>query len=204
MAIPEPFRPTTLQREVAHPLIVDFMNWPSVRDQMILHMNDLDLDFLCRQIHLNAVIDVPSLKVSVKIQSVLDHLLISQGEKSSESYQRSYLQDPSWTFLRLLPGSPYFAMGIDPIDAFLENEISSRVLNHEPRSNSSEDHLESAFENLTKVSFVTSAECPITPQAKLGLNNIPPCLKLHQFDQWRISREFARRYPFLNWSSGRF
>lgn len=184
---------------------MDFMNWPAIRDQMILQMEHLDLDFMCRQIHLNAVVDVPSLGASVRVYSVLRYVAVPQDEYSTTTQTTSYLQDPSWTFLEFTPDSPYFGMTADPIDAYIEGEISSRILHHGVRFNSPGQELRSLngnFADVRESSVETRAELPNSFDLSARGHDILRFLRLHQFESWRVSREFARKYPFLDWSSG--
>lgn len=49
MNIPEEFRPAALQvMSFDHPIATDFINWPSIRDQLIFKAGKYDLD---RMVH---------------------------------------------------------------------------------------------------------------------------------------------------------
>ncbi|KAH4284879.1 hypothetical protein HBH70_095930 [Parastagonospora nodorum] len=66
--IPEPFRPTPLQRNLAHSSVIDMLNWAHLRDRLILLSNQdrtLDIDQAVRDILLHTVFEVPHLNLSL-------------------------------------------------------------------------------------------------------------------------------------------
>ncbi|KAI9743697.1 MAG: hypothetical protein M1818_003013 [Claussenomyces sp. TS43310] len=68
IAIPEPFRPTPLQMmTMNHPNVIDFVNWPSIRDQLIFKLGTFDLDKMIADIVLNTVIEIPQFQVAVNV-----------------------------------------------------------------------------------------------------------------------------------------
>ncbi|CAH0025041.1 unnamed protein product [Clonostachys rhizophaga] len=56
LGVPEPFEPTPLQYSLMnYPVIIDFIPWASIRDQLILSRHSLDLDVS----HLTAQVSIP-------------------------------------------------------------------------------------------------------------------------------------------------
>lgn len=69
--IPAPFCPTPLQYTTQdHSLVIDFVNWPSIRDQLILHRGEYDLDALIEDIVKGTVIDMPSVGSSFNVRDL--------------------------------------------------------------------------------------------------------------------------------------
>lgn len=68
MNVPEPFRPTPLQyMSFDHPIAIDFINWPSIRDQLIFKAGTYDLPKMIDDIVSNTVIDIPQFRASINI-----------------------------------------------------------------------------------------------------------------------------------------
>ncbi|KAJ5949901.1 hypothetical protein N7454_001485 [Penicillium verhagenii] len=70
LAIPDPFRPTPLQLNTDYPICIDFLNWPTIRDQLIMQKDDGDFTLLMRDIVMNTVIEFPALNASVNIHDL--------------------------------------------------------------------------------------------------------------------------------------
>ncbi|KAK7204238.1 hypothetical protein BZA70DRAFT_268638 [Myxozyma melibiosi] len=67
-AIPEPFCPTAVQfLSPRHSLLIDFIDWGTIRDQLILRAGTYDLDTTLRELFLNTVVEIDSLKVAINI-----------------------------------------------------------------------------------------------------------------------------------------
>jgi len=64
----EPFRPTPLQyRTTDYPIAIDFINWPSVRNQLIIELGSYDLD----QVVADIVSDtVPEMRAAINIHDM--------------------------------------------------------------------------------------------------------------------------------------
>jgi hypothetical protein len=118
-AIPEPFRPTPLQfNSLEHPMAIDFIPSPSIRDQLILKANDCDLDQVIQDILLHTVVELPQYRVALATLDVYVQSMLPK-DKSHESESRAILA-PSWSF------SQYNANQVDEI---LVHEVSWRMKN---------------------------------------------------------------------------
>jgi len=68
LAIMEPFQPTPLQYMTTdYPIVIDFINWPSIRDQLIFKLGSYDLDQVVADIVANTVIEIPEMRVAINI-----------------------------------------------------------------------------------------------------------------------------------------
>lgn len=69
LLVPEPFKPTPLQymRNCNYPLAIDFVNWPSIRDQLIFKAGSYDIDQVVADIVANTVIEIPERRVAINI-----------------------------------------------------------------------------------------------------------------------------------------
>ncbi|EDU48657.1 conserved hypothetical protein [Pyrenophora tritici-repentis Pt-1C-BFP] len=79
--IPEPFRPTPLQRNPTHSAVIDMLNWPHLRDRFIMLAKKdrtLNIDQAVRDILFHTVFEVPHLNLSF---STLDAYYNTIGHK---------------------------------------------------------------------------------------------------------------------------
>jgi hypothetical protein len=68
MAIMEPFRPTPLQfMTTDYPHVIDFINWPTIRDQLIFKLGTYDLDRVIADIVANTVVEIPEMNAAINI-----------------------------------------------------------------------------------------------------------------------------------------
>lgn len=68
LAITKPFSPTPLQYTTPdYPIVIDFINWPTIRDQLIIKLGSYDLDQLIIDIVANTVIELPEARAAVNI-----------------------------------------------------------------------------------------------------------------------------------------
>lgn len=71
MNIPEPFRPTPLQfMSFDHSCAIDFVNWPTIRDQLIFKAGKYDLDKIIVDMISNTVIEVPQFRAAINIHDI--------------------------------------------------------------------------------------------------------------------------------------
>lgn len=65
-AIPEPFSPTPLQlMNTNYPISIDWLNWPSIRDQCIFKAGSFDLSRLCAEIVANTVVEISEFRTAI-------------------------------------------------------------------------------------------------------------------------------------------
>jgi hypothetical protein len=70
MAIMEPFRPTPLQfKTTDYPHVIDFINWPAIRDQLIFKLGTYDLDRVIADIVANTVIEIQEMNAAINIHN---------------------------------------------------------------------------------------------------------------------------------------
>lgn len=70
-AIPEPFRPTSLQRRTTdYSIAIDSIPWSTIRDQLIMKAGWYDHERTVKDLLLNSVIEIPTLGVAVNIHEI--------------------------------------------------------------------------------------------------------------------------------------
>ncbi|KAI9150874.1 Acetyl-coenzyme A transferase nodX [Paramyrothecium foliicola] len=180
--VPSPFRPTTLQsRSPQHPLVFDIFNWPDIRDQLVLDEQSVtDADALTRDLLLHSVIEQPQLGVAVNVVEAV------QGSDNAFA-QKNFLTDPSWILFEVDPESQRthgnIPAGCDPVEAALIVEIIRDIQAH---SNQTSAETEPFLCN-------PLSRAPDAPKMPLpGLNDL---------GQWKLSKQFAEKYPWLDCSS---
>lgn len=190
LAIPEPFRATPLQySSLDYPVIIDFITWPSIRDQMILHQSTLDIDKLCRDLTVETVIEIPHWQVSLCVYDFVHHTMSAPQEVQATGQGRSCLDNPDWTFVQMSVESQ-FSMSLDPVVDQLLDEIAARV-----RSNTNESR------PLCRFPEKRSAQ----NKSQLGLMDpvLGSPIRINQMDEWKLSKNFARAWPSLDCSAGK-
>ncbi|KAH6972183.1 hypothetical protein BKA56DRAFT_677150 [Ilyonectria sp. MPI-CAGE-AT-0026] len=129
LAIPVPFRPTPLQAATPdHPMVIDFINWPSIRDHMILYSTSLDLDAMSRDIVLNTVIELPRKQVAVNIYELFFTHILPTIRGGQGEVKDSMLHNPEWIYLTVSPNStPASVPTPSPTQEVLAAEIAERM-----------------------------------------------------------------------------
>ncbi|UPL00932.1 hypothetical protein LCI18_011866 [Fusarium solani-melongenae] len=184
--VPAPFRPTPLQsREPTHFWGLDLFNWPELRDQLVLDHELVDLDTLTKDLVLNSVVEQPQRGVAVNVLDIFENQILRRDKSgyAQSGTGRNYLTDASWVLFEVDPEiqSLYGSMA-DPVEEAIIAELDQRMLNEEatPRS-------------CSKGSLPSPESYPGTDVAHfLGIDN---------FLGWKISQEFASKYPFLDCST---
>ncbi|KAF7552865.1 hypothetical protein G7Z17_g4041 [Cylindrodendrum hubeiense] len=190
IAIPEPFRPTPLQDASAfYPIIIDFITWPSIRDQMILHRDSLDLDLLCQELTLHAVIEIPEKEVAIGVYDYVQNAMFMQERQAAADGTSTCLEDLDWTYLHV-PLDLACSMGFDPAEDLIVHELANRVRN---------TNLGQSQSSLSE---------PSNPVSKIGEEKHEQLKQrgishpgIHHMRTWRLSKEFAWKWPLLDCSS---
>ncbi|KAL6408898.1 heavy metal translocating p-type atpase [Ilyonectria robusta] len=191
MAIPEPFRPTPLQdASTSHPIIIDFITWPSIRDQMILHQDSLDLDLLCQELTLHAVIEIPEKEIAVGVYDYVQNAMNVQEKQSASGSAATCLEETNWTYINV-PVDLAFSMGFDPAEDLIVQELTNRVQGA----------------SLTQPDAGTSSK-PADRSSKIGEERHDQIKQrgishpgIYHMRTWKLSKEFAWKWPILDCSS---
>ncbi|KAF3011723.1 hypothetical protein E8E14_010072 [Neopestalotiopsis sp. 37M] len=196
MAIAEPFRPTTLQDKTrTHPIVIDFINWPSIRDQMILLSHKIDLDGMCRDLVLNTVVDIPHRRIAVRVHDILFQHVLPRIQGCGIHGETSMLFNSKWVYLTVHPPNRGTTHGEGtPIEDALAMEIANRI---QRRNNglASMQHASSIF--------------PIPGASGLSTGSVlttllPGMLSnfgIDRIETWKVSQDFARKYPYIDCSA---
>lgn len=198
MAIAEPFRPTTLQdRTPSRPIVIDFINWPSIRDQMILLSHKIDLDGMCRDLVLNTVVDIPQRQIAVSVHDVLFQQVLPRIQGCGVHGEMSMLFNSNWVYLTVHPSNQDTSQSkASPIEDALAMEITNRI---QRRSN--------------EVAGIQDANSILPMPGASGLSTgsvlttlLPGMLSsfgIDRIETWKVSKDFARQYPYMDCSSGK-
>lgn len=194
MAIPEPFRPTPLQdASTSHPIIIDFITWPSIRDQMILHQDSLDLDLLCQELTLHAVIEIPEKEIAVGVYDYVQNAMNVPEKQSASGSAATCLEETNWTYINV-PVDLTFSMGFDPAEDLIVQELTNRVQGA----------------SLTQPDAGTSSK-PADQSSKIGEGRHDQIKQrgishpgIYHMRTWKLSKEFAWKWPILDCSSGKY
>lgn len=203
--VPPPFRPTPLQsHDRSHYIGIDLFSWPDVRDQLMLaEQQCLDWESLTKDLLLHLVFEPPRGVAAVSVLDVfLNHILPSQrlasfgrhgpATQPSEEDARNFLNDPSWVlFTGSIPENGTGRMATtceDPVvQAFVvELEKRMRVLEASPSTSPI---------SISLGTTTTTTRSPLKP------NDVATFLGLDNVVEWKLSKEFAEKYPFLDCSA---
>lgn len=208
LAIPEPFRPTPLQYSRAdHSAVIDMVNWPSIRDQLIIKSMSIDLDSIINDVVLHTVIEDPSRKVCMNVYDVFYNKVWPLYASSELEYQVGGCHD-SRDRISAVDASP------STIDATAEStetdlfrEISLRMKHGSHGYDGSQWPLSQqdlSSSVTTDISFPKTPYIPGTRHniATQQLNNSSALYGLNEMSSWKLSGAFARKYPFLDCSQG--
>ncbi|KAM6527578.1 hypothetical protein FALCPG4_008634 [Fusarium falciforme] len=184
--VPAPFHPTPLQsRQPTHFWGLDLFNWPELRDQLVLDHESVDLDTLTKDLVLNSVVEQPQRGVAVNVLDIFENQILRRDKSgcAQSGNCRNYLTDASWVLFEVGPKmQSVYGSVADPVEEAIIAELDRRMLTEEatPRGYS-------------KSSLPSPESYPGTDVAHfLGIDN---------FVGWKISQEFASKYPFLDCST---
>lgn len=194
LAISEPFRPTPLQCiSPEYPYVIDFINWPSIRHQMLTLARWNDLDTMCRDVVLNTVIEIPQSRAAVNIHDLLfNHIMPKVNGGQAQDGRQSMLHDPSWVYVQVkAPADTSFDMKeTASTDQILLQEIAERM-SRRHLTQQDDHHITAVAQDSLPAAEDESCAAAL---ASFGV---------HDPLQWKLSRHFARKYPYMDCSSGK-
>lgn len=183
-AIPEPFRPTPLQYTTReYPLVIDFINWSSIRDQLILNLGSYDFDALIRDLVLNTVIDVPAFALALNVRDVFMTRVEGQNGLGGNDWSA---RNKTGTYPRT--SNEILADIVE--DMQLRSKDSGNAF---PLNAGMDQYIQGVTENSTDSVITMAVSRPYDLSTLYGLDNLLA---------WKLSKEFAARYPFLDCSAG--
>ncbi|OCK85512.1 hypothetical protein K432DRAFT_421768 [Lepidopterella palustris CBS 459.81] len=197
LAIPEPFKPTHLQRQLPnHPLVFDFIMWPTVRDHLILHSHQFNSDDMIADILLNTVIDVPERDVAVNV------------------YDLYYVDNQEWHNLAVNNGAATCASPNTVLCAHTQSMLKSKTdisedtllrevslrMSKFPSENLADikdpplptDNLDF----LSRSKLQSAANYPSFP-----INELAQQYGINRPGEWKLTKSFSERHPFLQCAS---
>ena len=193
-SVPSPFRPTPLQAKRPHDYwSLDLINWPDIRDQIMLEQNPFDHDALIKDTIIHSVIEQPHLGVALGVMDVFQNH-IQRRDKSrlpEATTARNYLTDPTWTLFELGPeAQALYLAAADPVEEALVSELERRMRDDVGVG----CHSQATFDTFAS---------PAGAQAHRGENEVALFFGLDDMVGWKLSKEFATKYPFLDCSTGK-
>ncbi|KAH9429584.1 hypothetical protein MCOR02_009320 [Pyricularia oryzae] len=190
----EPFRPTPLQQGIGDVPFVDFLNWPEIRDQVILAGDSIDLDTLARDVVMHTVVEMPEQDIAVSV--------FRQHQSRNSSGGRvmaCYLFDPDWVFFEVGRGDPDFVPSApDPVEEAIARELCRRLKS-----------FAKCYAPSISPRVLESSKVAVTQQMsplrlydpKFSIDSIAVQDGLTNAKEWKLSREFSEKYSFLDCSS---
>ena len=175
LAIPEPFRPTPLQyhQGINHSLVIDLINWPTLRDQLIMHSQHDDIDHIVGDIVMNTVIDIDQFQMSLGVLDLFHNKVLPKTDPDSPPETKHYAHTTS-------------IMG--PREAAaqrISREITSRM----------------ATVDVNDVQSMFDGYNPPRRQPKASKHPLAEKIGIDRFLNWKLSQDFCQKYPFLDCSS---
>ncbi|KAF5716801.1 hypothetical protein FGLOB1_2395 [Fusarium globosum] len=176
-SVPLPFRPTPLQsKNPTHFWGIDLFNWPEIRDQLVLEAETTDFDELIKDLVLHSVIEPANHSVAVNVLDIFENQVLRRRQHQ-KSPQRSYFTDPSWTLFEVGPEvGEWYSSEHDIVEEAIFQELDRQI----------------------------NAVAPIIeddPVEESRANDVAKFLGLDDFCEWKLSKEFARKYPKLDCST---
>lgn len=214
--ISEPFQPTSLQYmgHCNYDASIDFINWASIRDQLIYKAGTYDLNQVVADIVANTVIEIPERRVAINIHDTFFTKIFARTAATC-STRYSYLYPPwhasilmsSWLCSDLGVRNNLLDNGISEVwesdfvgqtslswttaDVFSYITKQIGALNVSRKSNSDLTTFDNCHPSLYSHRLTLALAQPLA--TKWGLD------KLYR---WKLSREFAQAYPFLDCTGG--
>ncbi|KAH6989824.1 hypothetical protein BKA56DRAFT_576403 [Ilyonectria sp. MPI-CAGE-AT-0026] len=216
--IPPQFAPTQLQHRqnngtLQHHLLIDFICWPEIRDQVILHTSELDLDMLQRDIVFNTVIEVPRYGLALGVLDLFQNWICARGDRCQEG-PASYLGDRNWVFFTATEEADSLCLGNEVVEKAILQELTSIVHQHstsalEPRTITQPTmDLVCDFATRSSIQDSSSSWKDIFGKYRVAMNprtletGAMGCLELQETHYWKLGKDFARKYTILDCSSG--
>jgi hypothetical protein len=90
--IQEPFCPTQLQlMNTNYPVSIDFLNWPSIRDQCIFKRGEVDVTALVEDIIANTVVEIPEFRAAINVHDAFITRVLRQAAGFGSGYDFIFL-----------------------------------------------------------------------------------------------------------------
>ncbi|KAF5688648.1 hypothetical protein FDENT_4733 [Fusarium denticulatum] len=175
-SVPLPFRPTPLQsKNPTHFWGIDLFNWPEIRDQLVLEAQTTDFDELLKDLVLHSVIEPANHSVAVNVLDIFENQVLRRRQHQ-KAPPRSYFTDPTWTLFHIGPEiGEWYSSEHDIVEEAIFQELD-RQINTAP---SPDDN----------------------PVEESRANDVAKFLGLDDFCEWKLSKDFARKYPKLDCST---
>ncbi|OCK83369.1 hypothetical protein K432DRAFT_347304 [Lepidopterella palustris CBS 459.81] len=201
LAVPEPFRPTPLQyNSLDHPIVIDFINWPTLRDQLIIHGHAIDYDTVIRDIVLNTVVEIEHRKIAINVYDIFHNRILSSSSRSSNGRKSSAVVCPEWKFIEVPHGDQVFGHDSDPVEDALVQEISWRMQFGMGGSGQQIDSLERLNPFAAHETDPSDGSFGLFPWSNPNFrkNEIATYFGIDRLSLWKLSPAFARKYPIFD------
>jgi hypothetical protein len=189
-AIPEPFRPTPLQfSSKKYPLPIDFIQWPSIRDQLILQAGSYDLEQVIRDLIRHTVVEVPDFSMSLNTLNLFSTKILSH---ESCSVDGSNPGNSRWPAAE--PDSHLYSKHSQEtlrVTSGIVRQLSQIIqsFGRERMSNTSETSFQ-------------APESSVYIKPKVKILDVASKYGLDKFTSWKLSKDFADSHPALDCTSG--
>ncbi|KAF4945235.1 hypothetical protein FGADI_12095 [Fusarium gaditjirri] len=176
-SVPLPFRPTPLQsKNPTHFWGIDLFNWPEIRDQLVLDAEFIDFDELLKDLVLHSVIEPANHRVAVNVLDIFENQVLRRRQHQ-KAPSRSYVKDPSWTLFHIGPElGEWYSSEHDIVEEAIFQELDRQISTVAPSPDGG-------------------------PMEESQANDIAKFLGLDDFGEWKLSKDFALKYPKLDCST---
>ncbi|PCD32651.1 hypothetical protein AU210_008897 [Fusarium oxysporum f. sp. radicis-cucumerinum] len=143
---------------------------------LVLDAESTDFDELLRDLVLHSVIEPANHSVAVNILDIFENQVLRRRQ-NQKTPPRSYFTDPSWTLFQIGPevGEWYSS----------EHDIVEEAI----------------FQELDRQINAVAPSPDDNPVEESQANDIAKFLGLDDFCEWKLSKDFARKYPKLDCST---
>ncbi|KAL7916779.1 hypothetical protein GGI35DRAFT_485940 [Trichoderma velutinum] len=208
-AIPRAFAPTRLQHRqnagaAPHHLLVDFICWPEIRDQVILNVANLDLDDLQRDIVLNTVLEAPQYGVALGVFDLINNW-IHDHHQPTNGQSSSYVRNSEWIFFKAPGKRNYPDIECDPVESAILQELKFIVQQQNAATLSelattSEPGINTGYNATCTLNSATLCEEFVSSDTAVPIGLY---LAAQDTSSWKLSKGFAIKYPMIDCSSGK-
>lgn len=204
--VPLPFRPTPLQSSHARMhLAIDFFNWPDLRDQILLNLDSIDLDTLVRDVVLNTVVDLPHRNMAVNVWDLFQNRILTRmPQQVGGGGGGCSLFQPDCAFFEINTFDADFDPTVpDPVEEALVRQLARCVRKFGQSQSPPLTAMVPEPEQRDLDGPADDLETPLVAyDRRFRKSDVASFFGLAKVSEWRISKEFARKYPFLDCSSG--
>lgn len=157
---------------------------------MILNMQIFDLDILCRELTMNTVVEVPGQRMAVSVYDYIVNAVSSEWHPVDTGTQ-TCLDTPTWTYVQSSLDLAY-GTSLDPAEDVIVQELANRIQSFGIK------------DITTSGAQFTHSRLSFRPRPSERQEDSTLQSAVYQVSNWKISQEFAKKWPLFDCSGGEF